>query len=79
MEELNQNIKHNDEIHEEGAAAMEEMRNNNAERLIDAHVLKKFHEVVSNVLLVNSEFNETVYANALVRLNVPILVAYFSS
>uniref|UniRef100_A0A1A9ZLK6 Non-structural maintenance of chromosomes element 4 n=1 Tax=Glossina pallidipes TaxID=7398 RepID=A0A1A9ZLK6_GLOPL len=65
LEELNQNIKQNDEIHEEGAAAMEMMRNNNAERLIDAHVLKKFHEVVSNVLLVNSEFNETAYANAL--------------
>ncbi|KAL9880026.1 non-structural maintenance of chromosomes element 4 homolog A-like isoform X1 [Glossina fuscipes] len=60
LEELNQNIKNNDEIHKEGAAAMEEIRNNNAESLMDAHVLKKFHEVVSNVLLVNSEFNETV-------------------
>uniref|UniRef100_A0A1A9WIK5 Non-structural maintenance of chromosomes element 4 n=1 Tax=Glossina brevipalpis TaxID=37001 RepID=A0A1A9WIK5_9MUSC len=68
LEQLNRNIEDNDKIHRECAAAMEETHTNNAETLMDAHVLKKFHEVVSGILVTNTGFNEKEYANALMSL-----------
>ncbi|KAI9579586.1 EP300-interacting inhibitor of differentiation 3-like [Glossina fuscipes] len=62
---LQRNIEINNEIHEENATAMKESHNNNAEILMDAHVLKGFHEVISKMFVESSGFNDAAYAHAL--------------
>uniref|UniRef100_A0A1A9Z5J5 Non-structural maintenance of chromosomes element 4 n=1 Tax=Glossina pallidipes TaxID=7398 RepID=A0A1A9Z5J5_GLOPL len=62
---LQRNIEINNEIHEENATAIKESHNNNAEILMDAHILKGFHEVISKALVESSEFNDAAYAHAI--------------